>query len=289
MDFSLGYSRKFFGLYRGHWLLNTNVRLYGSGRAAFLDVLRALQKKGLKTVWIPTWQCHDLIESLAQVNGVNIKFYHISLDLKPTNIDLNGLDPQSDVIMVVDYFSSCSADQLDFWINNFSGYILYDCVHSWLMADVSKKINRHNIVIVSGFRKLFFKFYGAIVTGEFANSLPALPFLIQHASSQFPRNLTLSIRFGILSKIFLRFVNLVMLDKIASSWRSQSSKSQRQIWFDLVSPMRLNLIDHSNSQDLKCRWHWPDLYGKLTPMDLKSAESLKNNFIVSQYVHKEIN
>ncbi|MCX6116363.1 MAG: hypothetical protein NT027_02385, partial [Proteobacteria bacterium] len=191
-------------------------------------------------------------------------------------------------IMVVDYFSSCNSEQLEYWVNHFSGYLLYDCVHSWLLSDIVSQFNRHNIVIVSGFRKLFFRFYGAIVTGEITKSLPNLPRILRCASHQFPRSISLTFRFGFFSKFALHIINLKKLDFIAQSWASRG-KSSRGRWSELTSPVHLEPLSAyqaKQSTPLNRHWHWPDLYGKLSPLDRQSAEALKSYFIVCKENHE---
>jgi hypothetical protein len=273
MDFNTGYQRGFLKWTREHWLRRADPRIYGSGRAAFLDLAVALSSMGVKRLWIPAWQCGELMISLQKVHALELRFYEVDDDLVPSSGTIQKLDPNQDALLVVDYFASVGGAALLRSISEFKGQILLDAVHSWLLSDVSR-ILPGQLTVVSGFRKLFWKAAGAIVTGELVSKLPIWPSLSLAAAPAFPQNLSLRPRFGFLSTSVLLLLNLGRYDEIARKWPIDAA---RDGLLALRSPVGLAAV-----KDGAEGWLWPDLW-KQMPLPLqRHAEQLKQYYRVIQ-------
>lgn len=268
MDFSTGYKKGFLKWTRRHWLLRSEVKLYGSGRAAFLDIARELSNMGVKRLWIPAWQCGELILSLKTVTSLELQFYEIDDDLVPTSADVAKLHAEHDALLIVDYFASVPESALLRIFHEFKGQILLDAVHSWQLSDLSR-ILPVNITVISGFRKLFWKAAGAIVTSGLAVKLPAMPCISLAAAPKFPRNLSLRPRFGFLSTSVLFLLNLGRYDEIASKWPVHAARGKL---FALRSPVGLVPTTAEAGG-----WLWPDLWKKLPVKLLHHAERLRQS------------
>ena len=274
MDFNTGYQKGFLQGTSNHWLLRSNVRLYGSGRGAFIDIATHLARRGLRRLWLPAWQCCELIHSLNAIDGLELHFYEIDDVLKPETNVLERLDPNNDVLLLVDYFASLNWDESENIWNRFHGHILLDAVHSWLSQDLSKVLPS-NVTIVSGFRKLFWKIGGALVTGGITSSLPWMPSVLPSAAPGFPRNLSLSPRYGIFTKLILARNNLNKFDEISMKWPSSIHRGPLD---GLRSPVKL-LLNSAPAQDKL--WSWPDLYEQLSPKLKNHAEKLRYKYRVT--------
>jgi hypothetical protein len=268
MDFSTGYKRGFLKWTKRHWLIRSNVKLYGSGRAAFLDIARELSKMGVKRLWIPAWQCGELILSLKTVKSLELHFYEIDHDLVPTSAAVEKLHAQHDALLIVDYFASVPESALLRIFHEFKGQIILDAVHSWQLSDLSHVLPA-NITVISGFRKLFWKAVGAIVTNGLAVKLPAMPCISLVAAPEFPRNLSLRPRFGFLSTSVLFLLNLDRYDEIASNWAVHAERGKL---FALRSPV--GLVPSTTEAG---GWLWPDLWRKLPAKLLDHAERLRQS------------
>ena len=276
MDFNTGYQKNFLGRTTSHWLLKSSAKLYGSGRAAFVDSAKYLKHLGIENLWLPAWQCEELVLSLRAAGHLKIRFYELNDDLVPSVDFLRKLDPARDALLLVDYFASIPGEALKLVVSHYRGPILLDAVHSWLLEDLSSKLS-DQVTIFSGFRKLFWKIAGAIVTGGFSAALPTFPTLIPEASPGFPRNLTLIPRYGCLSRTLLSLNNLRLYDELALKW---PAGEPREILAGLRSPVGL-VRSASQLPDGGGEWHWPDLYQDL-PMDLQQhALTLKQKFQVT--------
>lgn len=283
MDFNIGYKKAFIRPTLRHWLLSTKVRAYGSGRAAIVDIARYLGQIGIRRLWLPAWQCDELVISLKESGFVDIEFYTLTEDLLPEESFLTGLNPEHDAILMVDFFASVKGDGFNSVLKHFSGIVVLDAVHSWLAADLAPLV-RKNVFIVSGVRKLFWKVAGALVTGDLASELPLRPRFIAEAAPNFPRNLSLAPRFGFFTKILLGLLNLKMFDQLAFSWSPQNN--DRGIIEALKSPVRLvdrpsmpttnQPINPSSNRE----WEWPHLYSGLPEKQKENALGLKNRFRV---------
>ena len=277
MDFNTGYQKNFLSKTTGHWLLKSSAKLYGSGRAAFVDSAKYLKHLGIETLWLPAWQCEELVLSLLAAGHLKIRFYELNDDLVPCLDFLRKLDPARDALLLVDYFASIPGDAFKLVVSHYHGPILLDAVHSWLIEDLSSKLP-DQVTIFSGFRKLFWKFAGAIVTGGFSAELPTLPTFIPEASPGFPRNLTLSPRDGCLSRTLLSLNNLRRYDELALKWPTDEP---RQILAGLRSPVGL-VRSISELPEGSGEWHWPDLHHQL-PIELRQhALGLKQKFQVAR-------
>ena len=271
MDFKTGYQKGFLKRTREHWLLRSDARLYGSGRAAFLDIAKLLANMGVKRLWIPAWQCCEVMASLNEASSLELHFYEVDADLVPTSATINKLDSEQDALLIVDYFASISESALIRTINGFKGQILLDAVHSWLLSDLSQSLPGQ-ITLISGFRKLFWKAAGAIVTGRLAKKLQKIPLLSIYAAPDFPRNMSLRPRFGFLSISVLSFLNLSRYDQIAGKWHISG---ERGCFSALRSPVKL--MPTKNGVE---GWLWPDLWREV-PKNLKEhAEYLKQFYRV---------
>ena len=268
MDFKTGYQKGFLKRTGEHWLLRSDARLYGSGRAAFLDIANLLSKMGVKRLWIPAWQCVELILSLKTVTSLELHFYEIDDDHVPTSEEIKKLDPELDALLIVDYFASVPEFALLRIFHEFKGQILLDAVHSWQLSDLSG-ILPANITVISGFRKLFWKAAGAIVTSGLAVKLPAMPCISLAAAPKFPRNLSLRPRFGFLSTSALLLLNLGRYDEIASNWPVHAERGKL---FALRSPVGLVPTTAEAGG-----WLWPDLWKKLPVKLLHHAERLRQS------------
>ena len=271
MDFNTGYQSGFLNWTREHWLHRAKPRLYGSGRAAFLDLATLLSSMGVKRLWMPAWQCGELMVSLKEVRALELHFYEVDDALVPTIETIQKLDPSLDALLVVDYFASVSGAALLRSISEFKGQILLDAVHSWLLSDVSH-ILPGQVTVISGFRKLFWKAAGAVVTGQLVSKLPVWPSLTAAAAPGFPRNLSLRPRFGFLSTSALHLLNLARYDEIARKWPVHAA---RDGLVALRSPVGLAAV-----KDGAEGWLWPDLW-KQMPLPLqRHAEQLKQYYRV---------
>lgn len=276
MDFSTGYLKRFLRPTLDHWLIRSNVSVYGSGRAAIIDIVKLYVKKGYTNLWMPAWQCSELVIALKLATPIKIKFYEIGAeDLVPTAAALDKMNSETDILLVVDYFASLQDAAFSRTTDRFSGPFIFDAVHSWLQSELASSLPKH-VTIVSGFRKLFWKIVGAVVTGGVSQELSCLPGIVTEAAPSFPRNASLSPRFGFLSKPVLSILNLKMLDSISTSWPSDGRRGRFSV---LKSPVKLQAKANTD-KFLGNDCHWPDLYTDL-PADLRShAEEFKAKFLI---------
>jgi hypothetical protein len=276
VNFSLGFQLKYLKFTFRHWLLEEPVRLFGSGRSAIYDVVSTLACDGPKNVWIPGWQCVELIDCLKHIPQVSLHFYELSDDLTPALPMLRNLDPGKDIVIIVDYFANVSGTALNEVIIQTNAPIIIDAVHSWAIAKPSF-LSLPNITLVFGFRKLFWKGAGAVVVGGITKKLSLIPRLHPGASPRFPRNISLAPCLGFLSKILLRLHNLSYLDKLASSWPSSRDRGDFSC---LKSPVCLSQrFLGSTDRDAEA-WTWPDLSEELPTQVLSHAEELRAKYKV---------
>jgi hypothetical protein len=276
VDFNTGYKRGFLCLTLRHWLLYTNVRAYGSGRAAILDILRYLARTGIKRLWMPAWQCDELICAIKKAGIIHIDFYEGDGNFLPKTDFMKSLNPRQDSILLVDYFGSVEGQALSNALNSFNGPIILDAVHSWLLSDLSKSL-KDNVFVVSGFRKIFWKIAGALVTGAQTQNLPSYPGLIPNAAPGFPGNSSLAPRYGILTRPLLALQNLAEFDQIAESWGP--SNCDRGEFDSLRCPVMLEQISRLSGAE-GVRWEWPNLSQDLGKNEMINALNFKNKFRV---------
>ncbi len=280
MDFNTGFKKNFVRPTLRHWLLSAKVRAYGSGRAAIVDISRHLSQQGIRRLWLPAWQCDELVVSLKEAGFVEIEFYCLADDLFPERSFLSRLDPEQEALLVVDFFASTKGDDFESILRFFSGFIMLDAVHSWLIADLAASL-RDNVFVISGFRKLFWKATGALVTGGFVSLLPVWPALITKAAPNFPRNMSLAPRFGLFTKLLLRIFNLEKFDQLALTWQPQST--DRGILEALRSPVQLiegELLLSRVNQFRGRVWEWPHLYSLLQLKEKENALGFKYHYRV---------
>lgn len=274
MDFNTGFRKDFLERTNEHWLLNVDARVYGSGRAAFIDAAAYLKKNSFKRLWIPAWQCDELVVALKKANDIDVKFYHLNDDLVPDSNFLLSLSPNEDALLLVDYFASVKEEALKRTLQSYKGPIFFDAVHSWLL-NPTLSTAFPELTLFSGFRKLFWKGAGCIVTGGIVKDLADAPALIADAAPHFPRNMTLAPRLGLLSRAFLSRNNLNLYDQIAQNWQTSEG---RGVFSALHCPVEL--VKNAVSRINHAAWHWPDLYQNLSSGEQENALKFKQIFSV---------
>lgn len=274
MDFNLGFSKRLLSWPQwDHWFAKAKPRLYGSGRAAFIDVLSTLVRvHQVKRVWIPNFLCAELPISIRKAVAIDIHVYDVGADLLPLEVPQGG---QDDAIILVDYFASPDGEALESLARNFVGFVLFDCVHSWPAEDLRSSSWPERFVLIGGFRKLFWKCFGAFVMGHVSKDLPLVPCFIRDAAPGFPRNLSLSPRWGILSLVMTRILNYSFLDDVAKSWGTGPGRAK-----GLLAGLRCPVQISSRQSAERPLSDWPDLWKELPPSQLESAEFLKKNHLV---------
>jgi hypothetical protein len=278
MEYKTGFQREFLKastLYVRQFL---HSRLYGSGRAAFLDILNEFKKQGRHRIWLPAWICRELPEAILRFGGFEICYYRLTDDFRPL-IENEAVKLNSDVFVLVDYFGCITDTVLQDVTHRTQVPIIIDAVHSWLAGDVA--IPDH-VTVISGFRKVFFKGVGCLVTGKICNKLSLLPSFIPPSAPGFPRNLTLATRFGVLGYFVLSFLNFEFMNALCLQWPRRADRNT-----DLLSNLRCpaKLIDYTltpRSRDLSrfecCQW--PFLPDNLSEQLLLNAVHLKEKYWV---------
>ena len=259
-------------------MVRSQARLYGSGRAAIVDVIRFLRKRhGIQHVILPNWICAELVEPLSKESGLTLSFFEVGADLAPKSSDPHfraGADMSRSVLVIVDYFSSTRGLILEEMASKFSGWTIFDCVHGWPTQPLCVDSWSDKWWVVAGGRKLFWKYSGVAVFGKLASHLPSVPALIGRASPGFPRNVSLAPRWGYLGGLLKVIFNWNLCDEVASSWVSRPNPGGDVIG-NFVSPVCLGKSDSPRPIS-----SWPDLWAGLTPDLRASAESLKEANIV---------
>ena len=282
LDFNTGYKRQYLRnplvAPPRHWMHQARPKLYGSGRAAFIDIIQYLRRThGVNRVLLPNWQFAELFESIgAGCPDVEISVYSIGADCLPDEssiIQQSGNEPSKTLVVLVDYFASVDGARLEAVAAGFLGWVVLDCVHSWPVSPLKIGDWPSRLLVVIGFRKLFWKACGALVFGSASKSLPSLPVLIPSAAPGFPRNLTLSPRWGILSGWLLRCIRLEALDSCLTRFRrTREEVGSLRILDSLRCPVELAYSLHPKSEVLA---HWPDLWKSLSKAERSSAEVLR--------------
>lgn len=109
---------------------NTNAIYTLCGRTA-LDILISdiLTQKSVKTVYMPSYCCHTMIEPFLR-NGVEVEFYDVAASNEGIKCDLKEND--CDIIFLIDYFGFIDSEIREFAkIEKIKGKtIIYDMTHA---------------------------------------------------------------------------------------------------------------------------------------------------------------
>lgn len=287
MDFNLGFSIKYLGFNPFNVLKIRNLRAYGSGRAAFIDVILELQKSGHERILMPAWICNELPEAIMRATNIHISFYELTENFMP-KFESENIRIGKDILVWVDYFGSMDSTVFSRIIDNYKCQIIFDAVHSW--CSEKTKLPSH-VTIISGFRKIFFKGVGAFVSGTIASNLPLRPAFIAAASPGFPKNLTLSTRFGVLWAVVCIFFSQkrlrLALDQAIGHGPNPSNRSQlRNDGPACFLSCPAQLVDYNSlvklvpSEQKPSFWDWPDLPETLHGRTAENAQLFRKTYKV---------
>ncbi|MCX6126890.1 MAG: hypothetical protein NTV34_19370 [Proteobacteria bacterium] len=279
MYFNSGFSKKIFKApdSEDHWFPASNPSIYGSGRAAFIDVIRTLEiNHGVNRIFVPSWICSELIIAIQNASKIQICIFSVGPNFIPEAIKDGKEDS---VLILVDYFATPDAAKIEEFARTFPGWVIFDCVHSWPVNALNSSHWPVKFIIIGGFRKLFWKIIGAFVLGHITPELPKMPTCLAGAAPKFPRNISLSPRWGLLSGLLLKFIDFKYLDQIARAWPVGGSRNGDFI-ASFRSPVCLKSNESPASVSLDQLSDWPDLWAELTPDQRQNAEALKATYPV---------
>lgn len=285
MEFKTGFKSTYlihpFKKSRPPW---ASARFYGSGRAAIVDIIRYWQRiYNIQWVLIPCYICDELPKALAKISNLKIVPYKIDLELNPEEDDIQKSitsEKGAGALILVDFFASTDTHNLAVVAQKFKLPTIFDCVHSFPSSSILLDDFQPNWIVVAGFRKLFWRIVGSIALGPGVIDLPALPKLISEASPNFPRNLTLTPRFGTFGTWFLKnMINWQALENCSRRW--PVGIGRRGFLSALNSPVSLMPITNIKNTD-QVLGAWPDLpqYEDFAYND--RARRIKETFIVSR-------
>lgn len=111
-------------------------QLLMTGRTALDFIIRdAKEEIGLKTVYMPAYCCHTMIQPFLE-NGITVLFYSVNFENGKFTYDIN-FDTRCDAVLILQYFGYCN-DAVGQIIDRFSKRgitIIEDASHSWFSGN----------------------------------------------------------------------------------------------------------------------------------------------------------